>query len=194
MKLVFKLTQHSRDKELIQNIIKYLGCGGVFFQAKTSDIIHLLVTKFSYIQIKIIPFFKQHPVLGVKAFDFQDRCNVADLMSYKKNLSLDGLDKILKIKNGMNTNRLGCLTCVYCSSTYKGCILVKVNTNLFWCNRKIYVYNNINEAIFIVSHLKELYIVIDHFNKYPLITQKWFYCILFKNFSKRGGAVLAPTT
>ena len=103
-------------------------------------------------------------------------------MSYKKNLSLDGLDKILKIKNGMNTNRLGCWTCVYCSSTYKGCILVKVNTNLFWCNRKIYVYNNINEAIFIVSNLKELYIVIDHFNKYPLITKKWFYCILFKIF------------
>ena len=72
VKLVYKLTQHSRDKELIKNIIKYLGCGGVFFQTKTSDIIHLLVTKFSYIQIKIIPFFKQHPVLGVKALDFQD--------------------------------------------------------------------------------------------------------------------------
>ena len=41
----------------------------------------------------------------MKAFDFQDWCKVADLMSYKKNLSLDGLDKILKIKNGMNTNR-----------------------------------------------------------------------------------------
>lgn len=58
--------------------------------------------------------------------------------------------------------------------------LLKLMQTYFGGIGKIYVYNNTNEAIFIVSKLKELYIVIDHFNKYLLITQKWSDFILYK--------------
>ena len=58
--------------------------------------------------------------------------------------------------------------------------LLKLIQTYFGGIGKIYVYNNRNEAIFIVNNLKELYIVIDHFNKYPLITQKWSDFILWK--------------
>ena len=45
---------------------------------------------------------------------------------------------------------------------------------------KIYFYEKIGEAIFRVSSVKELEIIINHFDKYPLITQKWSDFILFK--------------
>lgn len=37
---------------------------------------------------------------------------------------------------------------------------------------KIYSYKSVEEAIFRVSSMKELEIIVDHFDKYPLISQK----------------------
>jgi hypothetical protein len=53
----------------------------------------------------IIPFFKEHPILGEKSKDFKDWCRVADLMSEGKHLTLEGVEEIQNIKGGMNTKR-----------------------------------------------------------------------------------------
>ena len=45
---------------------------------------------------------------------------------------------------------------------------------------KIYSYKSVEEAIFRVSSMKELEIIVDHFDKYPLISQKWSDFMLFK--------------
>ena len=63
------------------------------------------VTKFDDIVNKIIPFFKKYPILGVKALDFADFCKAAELMKNKAHLTKDGLEKIRKIKAGMNRGR-----------------------------------------------------------------------------------------
>lgn len=52
--LRFQITQHSKDKLLMENIINYLGCG---YLSVRNDIIDFRVTKFSDIVEKIIPFF-----------------------------------------------------------------------------------------------------------------------------------------
>ena len=48
------------------------------------NVINYKVTKFGDITQKIIPFFKKHPIKGVKALDFADLCKVAEMMKQKK--------------------------------------------------------------------------------------------------------------
>ena len=61
IQLVFQLTQHSRDYELMKMFIIYLECGYVI---KDRDNYSFRVTKYDDIINKIIPFFKKYPILG----------------------------------------------------------------------------------------------------------------------------------
>jgi hypothetical protein len=53
----------------------------------------------------IIPIFKVYPIQGIKNLDYQDLCKVANLIDKGKHLIQKGLDKILLIKDRMNTKR-----------------------------------------------------------------------------------------
>ena len=64
------------------------------------------VLKFSDIDEKIIPFFIQYKILGIKAIDFNDFCKVVTLLKQKKHLTIEGFNEILKIKSGMNSGRI----------------------------------------------------------------------------------------
>lgn len=100
--LVLKVTQDSRDAELMVYLKEYIGCGDVYNYRTWSDYI---VTKYEDITFKIIPFFKKYRIKGVKALDFADWCKAAELMKQKKHFTAEGLDQILKIKAGMNRGR-----------------------------------------------------------------------------------------
>lgn len=102
VKLVFQLTQHSRDVKLLIAILEYLDCGGVYKKGIAFD---YRVTKFSDTEEKIIPFFLKYPIKGVKALDFEDFCRTWELMKEKKHLTAEGLEQIKKIKAGMNRGR-----------------------------------------------------------------------------------------
>lgn len=65
----------------------------------------LEVTKLSDLDEKIISFFSEYPIIGVKAKDFSDFCEVAKLMKNGFHLTQEGLEKIKKIKSGMNKGR-----------------------------------------------------------------------------------------
>jgi hypothetical protein len=83
--------------------IKYFGGGNLYKQ--TQNVLEYRVTNLSDIKEKIIIFFKEYSILGVKHQDFQDFVEVAGLMEDKAHLTLDGLEKIKKIKSGMNRGR-----------------------------------------------------------------------------------------
>ena len=104
VQLIFQLTQHCRDKQLMVSLIKYLDCGNVF---KNRETVNLIETKFENLNNKIIPFFQKYQILGIKYEDFKDFCLVAYLMKEKKHLTEEGLVllKIRKIKAGMNRGR-----------------------------------------------------------------------------------------
>lgn len=93
--LRFQITQHNKDKLLMENIINYLGCG---YLSVRNNIIDFHVTKFSDIIEKIIPFFNKYPLLGVKQKDFEDFKLVASIIKDKKHLTKEGLSKIKEIK------------------------------------------------------------------------------------------------
>jgi hypothetical protein len=64
-----------------------------------------VVEKFSDVQLKIVPFFDQFPLQGVKSLDFADFKRASDIMKSGGHLTPEGLEQISKIKEGMNTGR-----------------------------------------------------------------------------------------
>ena len=63
------------------------------------------VSKFRDLSEKIIPFFEEHPIVGIKSKDFKDFCTVVDMMKEKKHLSFEAIEQIRIIKSGTNTGR-----------------------------------------------------------------------------------------
>lgn len=61
--------------------------------------------RFSDIYEKIIPFFTKYPIAGIKLLDFLDLCKAAEIVKAGEHLSKTGLNKIKKLKLGMNTGR-----------------------------------------------------------------------------------------
>ena len=90
----------------LSSLVSNLDCGRIKRNNHTQfSWVDFIVTKFSDIDEKIIPFFRKNKVLGVKLQDFEDWCKVADMMTKKIHLTPEGLDKIRVIKAGMNTGR-----------------------------------------------------------------------------------------
>lgn len=104
VKLLYSISQHVRDKELLSNISKYLDCGHIR-ERDNSTVVELIVTKFLDINTKIIPFFEKYPLLGDKAKDFNDFKSIAKIMSNKGHLTLEGVSEITTIKQTMNKGK-----------------------------------------------------------------------------------------
>jgi len=102
--LSVKIYQHARDIELLENIAIYLGCGRVASATRGDS--WFVVSNFSEIVTKILPFFDEYNIKGIKAMDYSDFNLVAEIMKKKEHLTEEGLDAIRKIKDEMNSGRL----------------------------------------------------------------------------------------
>lgn len=67
--LVFTISQHTRDENLLKSIINYLNCG-TYRTYNNRDLGYYMCTNFKDIYTKIIPFFKQYLILGGKISGF----------------------------------------------------------------------------------------------------------------------------
>nr|ATI20429.1 LAGLIDADG endonuclease [Juglanconis juglandina] len=63
--LRFQITQHCKDKLLMENLVEYFQCG---YLSCRGDIVDFKVTNFSDIQKTIIPFFDENPLLATRPF------------------------------------------------------------------------------------------------------------------------------
>lgn len=104
VQLRFRIPQHERDRKLIEVLIKYFGSGWTEKHTKF-PLVTLVIVKFSHIMKKVIPFFELYPLVGVKQTDFLDWCKVAKLMNNGSHLTIEGLNLIRRIKDGMNKGR-----------------------------------------------------------------------------------------
>lgn len=102
VQLVFKLTQHSRDEQLMRSLVDYLGCGNIYVDGTVVD---YKISKFNDITDKLLPFFQKYPIQGVKLLDYFDFISVIELIKNKVHLTEEGLEQIRKIKSGMNRGR-----------------------------------------------------------------------------------------
>ena len=103
IQLIFKISQHRRDKKLLELIAKFMDCGAVYSHSENAFVFQ--VGKFVDINNKIIPFFKAHSIQGVKQLKYQDFCEIATIIGEGKHLSPIGIAKIQLIKDRMNTKR-----------------------------------------------------------------------------------------
>jgi hypothetical protein len=76
-------------------------------QVEKSGIVNFSVRNLSGITDKIIPFFEEYNIQGIKAKDFNVFKEASILMKSKQHLTKEGLlrYKILLIKSRMNFNR-----------------------------------------------------------------------------------------
>lgn len=94
----------------MESFIAYFGCGEVRIRNEDNTL-DFRCRKFFDIKSKIIPFFKNlgsANILGVKSADFNDWCEVSEIVDIKGHLTKEGLDQILAepdIKSGMNKGR-----------------------------------------------------------------------------------------
>jgi len=103
IQLIFKISQHHRDKKLLELIAKYLNCGAVYSHSENAFV--FTVGKLVDINNKIIPIFKAYQIQGIKQLDYQDFCEIATLIGAGEHLSPTGIAKIQLIKDRMNTKR-----------------------------------------------------------------------------------------
>lgn len=85
-------------------IQKFFGCGRVEFYSRGSAI-YFTVSKLSDITDIIIPFFNNYSIKGIKYLDFSDWCEAAEIIKNKQHLTEQGLEKLIEIKNRMNSKR-----------------------------------------------------------------------------------------
>ena len=103
--LRFSITQHTKDEELLKDIAIYLNYGR-YYKSPTRDEGQYLVTVFSDINDKLIPFLNEYPLLGVKKEDYLDFIQIAGLIKSKAHLTDEGLETIKLIKSNMNRKRI----------------------------------------------------------------------------------------
>jgi hypothetical protein len=103
VRLEIEIVQHMRDELLIKSFISFFDCGIVSNYSK--DMFKFKCVKLSDIQSKIIPFFKEYSIEGIKRLDFNDFCKVGELMDSKAHLTTEGLYQIRALKAGMNRGR-----------------------------------------------------------------------------------------
>lgn len=104
LSLRFSISQHSRDSVLMQSLVKFLGCGQ-YSEWPDRSVGELRVESIKDINEKIIPFFDKYPLRGVKTLDFSDFKKVVEIANAKGHLTVDGLEQIRQIKEGMNMGR-----------------------------------------------------------------------------------------
>nr|QCW06944.1 hypothetical protein [Drechslerella brochopaga] len=89
VKLIIQVAQHTRDEELLNSFIEYLGCGFIV-KRKNKEACEYKVENFPDILNKIIPFFDKNQIKGVKFNYYLDWCKVAEIIKSKNHLTLDG--------------------------------------------------------------------------------------------------------
>lgn len=98
VRLVFTITQHIRDKELLKSLVNFFNCGN-FSTRKGNLAGDFKVTSFPDIRDSIIPFFNEHTLTGYKSKSFHNFCLVADIIKENKHLKSQGMDEIESIIN-----------------------------------------------------------------------------------------------
>jgi hypothetical protein len=102
--LEFSISQHSRDRKLLDLIKDYFNCGEVYLK-RENKYSYYRIAKFEDTFTKVIPFFQKYKLIGVKNKNFQDWCSTADLINKKEHLTEIGIGKITILKKNMNKGR-----------------------------------------------------------------------------------------
>nr|YP_010146935.1 hypothetical protein K4014_mgp32 [Cyclocybe aegerita]YP_010146965.1 hypothetical protein K4014_mgp02 [Cyclocybe aegerita]QQP21444.1 hypothetical protein [Cyclocybe aegerita]QQP21474.1 hypothetical protein [Cyclocybe aegerita] len=101
--LRLSVTQKSHSVGVLYDLQKFFGCGSVIPSSK--DCMRFVVQKKEDLFNKIIPHFISYPLITSKGLNFDSFREASEIVKKGEHLNLEGLNKIINIKNKMNTNR-----------------------------------------------------------------------------------------
>jgi hypothetical protein len=100
-----RITQHKRDKIVLDRIIEKLKCGVLVKPSVDRDEYNISVYRIKDLLEIIIPFFIKYPIYGAKSLDFKDFCMGIYIMKDKRHLKLEGLNELKILAYRMNSYR-----------------------------------------------------------------------------------------
>ena len=107
--MCFEIELRADDQPILELIQKRLNCGRIVFlnyqRYGWKPHVKFVVKKQQDIFSRVIPFFKQYPLKGKKAKDFELFCQAAQIFRKKEHLSEEGINRLLKIREFMNNRR-----------------------------------------------------------------------------------------
>ena len=101
----FHVSQHKNSKDVLEALIKKLGCGYIKENHRTNDndkTYVFVVRNREDLRKKIIPFFARYELLTAKKQDFKIFAKVVQLIHKKKHLHDKGIKQILRLAYQMN--------------------------------------------------------------------------------------------
>ena len=101
VQLKFQLGLHTKDLNLLYMLQQYLGGIGSIHLARNREIVNYSIDSIKDLN-KLIIHLEKYPLLTQKAADFLLFKQAVELMNNKAHLTVEGLNKIVNIKAGMN--------------------------------------------------------------------------------------------
>jgi len=101
--LEFTITQHVRDKELMNKFVEFFGCG--YVTPDTSNKVQYRIRNRNDLAKYLFPFMDNNPLLSIKTLDYTDFKRVHTMLDNREHLTQEGLDLIRKIAAGTNRGR-----------------------------------------------------------------------------------------
>lgn len=109
-RLMFEIELRGDDKPLLEDIQRYFRCGQIFDlnydRYGWKPHVKYAVKSYKHLVKFIIPFFKKYPLKGKKAKDFELFCTAAEIFKNKEHLTLEGIEKLHRLRKFMNNRRL----------------------------------------------------------------------------------------
>ncbi|PIR74658.1 MAG: endonuclease [Candidatus Magasanikbacteria bacterium CG10_big_fil_rev_8_21_14_0_10_47_10] len=100
----FSISQHERNKDILFQLQKYFGCGGIRYSKRDQNY-RYEVRSLKDLLEKIVPHFDVYPLQTSKQRDFEMFKNVCFLMKANEHLSFGGVSHIIEM--GYQMNNLG---------------------------------------------------------------------------------------
>ena len=110
VRLKFEIELREDDKEILEQIRATLGCGYLYRldyakYKKWMPHYKYMVSNFSDLDEKVIPFFRKYPLQGKKRNNFEAFCKVSELIREKKHLTKEGVAEAKRIRESVNNKK-----------------------------------------------------------------------------------------
>jgi hypothetical protein len=98
---VFQVSQHERDRGILERLVATFGCGKVRSKGPNSSVDVFVVTSSKDLEERVIPFFETHG-LEVKRRDFERFAAIVRSLRRKEHLRPAGFERIVRLAYEMN--------------------------------------------------------------------------------------------
>jgi hypothetical protein len=90
---------------MLEEVKKFFNCGRISINNRKSGTLKFVITNINDITTKLIPHFEKYPLMTSKYLNYLDFKSAAFILAEKKDYTIDGIEKLRKLKMTMNNNR-----------------------------------------------------------------------------------------